>query len=310
MRTSLSLAAAAGMLAAVNPCGVALLPAYLSLLVRDPRRDGERDGRTAATGRALLLSAAMTVGFTVLFGLFGLAWGPVTDALQRRLPWFSVVFGLLLAAAGCWLAAGRAITVPGVAPRARRVTGSVPSMVLFGAAYALASLGCTIGPFLAVVVAALRADGAARGAALFLAYGAGMGLVVATAALATALASTAVLRVLRRAGAALHRVGGGVLVASGGYVAYHGWYEARLLSGAGAGDPVVRAADAVQQRVAGVLAAAGAPPVVWTFVALLAVAGAAALAGARRRARSLRPQAVHQGADQGLHPGVGAELLQ
>ena len=78
----LALALGAGMLAAVNPCGFALLPAYLSLLVV-----GDQPAtRPRAVGRALALTAAMTSGFVVVFGVFGLAVAPFAAGVQRYLP--------------------------------------------------------------------------------------------------------------------------------------------------------------------------------------------------------------------------------
>ncbi len=65
------------MLAAVNPCGFALLPAYLTLLVVGDRVDSSFAGRLAAIGRALALTAAMTVGFVAVFGVFGLLAAPL-----------------------------------------------------------------------------------------------------------------------------------------------------------------------------------------------------------------------------------------
>ena len=52
------LAFAAGMIAALNPCGFAMLPAYLALVVR-----GTGNSATAALGRAVAATAAMTLGF-------------------------------------------------------------------------------------------------------------------------------------------------------------------------------------------------------------------------------------------------------
>ena len=54
----LALALGAGMVAAINPCGFALLPAYLSLVVLG---DGSTS-RRAAVGRALALTGALTLG--------------------------------------------------------------------------------------------------------------------------------------------------------------------------------------------------------------------------------------------------------
>ncbi|MEW2635300.1 cytochrome c biogenesis protein CcdA [Streptomyces sp. NPDC048389] len=82
----LALALAAGMLAAVNPCGFALLPAYLSLLVLGD----DTPTRAAAVTRALSATAAMTAGFAAVFALFGLAIAPVAGQVQQHLPWFTI----------------------------------------------------------------------------------------------------------------------------------------------------------------------------------------------------------------------------
>ena len=264
--TGFSLALAAGMLAAANPCGFALLPAYLSLLVVGD----DAPSRPAAAARALVLTAAMTAGFAGLFGVFGLIVAPVAGTLQRHLPWFGVVLGVLLVGVGGWLLTGRQLPASGFKPRrGPAVTRSVPSMVLFGAAYALTSLSCTIGPFLAVVVSTVRAGSVLEGTGLFLAYAAGMGLVVGTAGLAVALARTSLLGRLRRAAPVVSRAGGATLVLAGAFVAYHGWYEVRLLGGTDARDPIVAGGDAVQRWAASLLDHTGAPVIAVLFGLLL-----------------------------------------
>ena len=109
MRESLTLALAAGMLAAVNPCGFALLPAYLSVLVLGD--DSPGTGR--AVGRALALTGWMTLGFVAVFGVFGIVVSPVASQVQQYLPWFTVVFGVMVAAAGVWLLVGRELPQSG-----------------------------------------------------------------------------------------------------------------------------------------------------------------------------------------------------
>ncbi len=265
------LALAAGVLAAVNPCGFALLPAYLSLLVVADGPSAPPARRTAAVGRALALTAAMTVGFVVVFGAFGLALAPTTGLVQRHLPWFTIIFGLLLAALGGWLTAGRQLpALPWKPSRAPTLTRSMPSMALFGVAYALASMSCTIGPFLAIVVSSLRAGSPLEGVGLFVVYAVGMGLVVGTLALAVALARASLVRRLRRAAAVLSRAGGVLLVVTGGYVAWYGWYELHVSTGA---DPIVQAGTALQQWLAAGLNRTGViVAVAVVFAALLAVA--------------------------------------
>lgn len=241
---ALALALGAGVVAAVNPCGFALLPAYLSLFVLD-----EHQSRTTAVLRALKATAAMTAGFAGVFAIFGLAVAPVASSVQEYLPGFTVVFGVLLALAGLWVLAGRHLPTLrlGRPSRSRStVTGSLGSMTAFGASYAVASLGCTIAPFLAVVVSSFRAGSTLQGVALFLVYALGMGLVVGTAAVAVALARAGLITRLRRTGAVLPRAGGALLLIGGGYVAWYGAWELRVLHGNTAQDGVVNRAASIQ----------------------------------------------------------------
>ncbi|GHJ52270.1 cytochrome C biogenesis protein CcdA [Nonomuraea sp. TT08I-71] len=275
MTGGLLLAVTAGMLAAVNPCGFAMLPAYLSLLVAGPA-----DGR-GAVGRALTATAGLTLGYALVFGAFGLAVAPLADWLRPRLPWLTVTLGVLLALAGCWLLAGRRLPTARLFARAPRLTRTWPSMVLFGAAYALTSLTCAIAPFLAIVVTSLRAGSTLRGLALFGAYAMGMALVVGVAALGVALLRGRLVARLRGAGAWVPRLSGLVLLVAGGYVAWYGWYEVRLALGRhdAFGDPVVRTAAEVQQTLVRTLDRAG-PALLAAALVLLVAAGL--LRGRRR----------------------------
>ncbi|MEV6813758.1 cytochrome c biogenesis protein CcdA [Micromonospora sp. NPDC051296] len=275
------LALAAGLLAAVNPCGFALLPAYLSFLVLDGSDGG---GRSRAVGRALLLTAAMTVGFVAVFGVFGLLAAPAADVIARHLPWVSVAIGLVLVALGGVLLAGRQL--PTVGPKlgtGPAVTRRFGSMALFGASYAVASLGCTIGPFLAVVVTGFRSGSIAAGVGLFVAYAAGMALVVGAVALAVALAKMSLVRGLRRAAPLISRAAGVLLIVAGGYVAWYGWYEIRVFRGGTGTDPIVDTAATIQTAVASWLGRVGPGTVAIVFAVLLvATAVAAALIRQRR----------------------------
>ncbi len=280
----LAVALGAGMLAAVNPCGFALLPAYVSLLLAG----SESLSRPAAAWRALVLSAAMTSGFAGVFAVFGLVIAPVAGQVQRHLPWFTVALGVTLALMGLWLASGRSLSLPRLQRPGRGQGGARPlsssfvSMAGFGASYATASLTCTIAPFLAVVVGGFRSGSAVEGFVLFLAYAAGMGLVVGTLAVATAFASPATVGRLRGAGRWAPRAAGVLLAAAGAYVAYYGWWELRVLGGGDAADPVIDTAATLQQELAGLVDAIG--PVGW-LAAGLALLGSVLLVSHRSRRR-------------------------
>jgi cytochrome c-type biogenesis protein len=216
----------------------------------------------------------MTLGFVAVFGGFGLLAAPAAGTVARHLPWVSIGIGLLLVAAGGWLLAGRQL--PAITPKVGtgpEVTRRFGSMVLFGASYAIASLGCTIGPFLAVVVAGFRTDSVAAGIGLFLAYAAGMALLVGAAALAVALAKASLVRALRRAAPLIGRAAGALLVIAGAYVAWYGWYEIRILRGDDVTDPVVEAAARIQTTLAGWLDRIGPITIAVAFTVLLAAAG-------------------------------------
>jgi cytochrome c-type biogenesis protein len=281
----LTLALATGLVAAVNPCGFALLPAYLTFLVV-----ADAGGRRAAVTRALTLTAAMTAGFVGVFGLFGLVITPVAGSVAEHLPWVTVVIGLVLVALGGWLLAGRSIPGLGKVGPGRTVTRSWWSMVAFGGSYALASLGCTIGPFLAVVGTSFSAGDSARdfagGLALFVAYGLGMGATVGIVAVAVALARTSLVTRLRRAAPVISRAGGLLLVLAGAYVAYYGVYEVRVFDGGDASDPVVDAFGEVQSAVAGWLDGIGVLPVLAVFGVLVAAVVVGALTARRTGSRS------------------------
>lgn len=273
----LGLAFAAGMVAAFNPCGFAMLPAYLMLVIQ--REEGRP---AAAVGRALLASAAMALGFVAVFGLFGLLTLSVASTVQRYLPYGTVVIGVALVALGIWLLTGRELPGWSMGKGARWApTARMGSMVGYGVGYALASLSCTVGPFLAVTASSLRSGSALGVLAVYLAYSAGIALVVSALAVAVALASAGMIDRMRRVLPFVNRVSGLVLVLVGLYVAYYGWFEVRLFDGKGGDDPVIAAAGRIQRALAGWAYQHGAWP--WLIVLGMVLAGVTWTAALRSR---------------------------
>ncbi|MDQ3664335.1 MAG: cytochrome c biogenesis protein CcdA [Actinomycetota bacterium] len=272
--TPYALALAAGLVAALNPCGFALLPAYLGMVVA-------ADDEGSSLARALRMTAAMSVGFVAIFGAFGAVVVPLTLSLERYLPWATIVIGIGLVVGGGWLLAGREMRVPLPRLRGAAPAGSTASMVGYGAAYAIASLSCTVGPFLAILATTTRSGGIAEGLAVVAVYGLGMGLVVGVLAVAVALARDAVVTRTRRLLPYVNRLSGLLLVLAGSYVTYYGWYELRVFDGANPTDPVVDAARSVQGRLAQLVGDTGATTLLAVLVCL--VLAAVVVAGATRR---------------------------
>jgi cytochrome c biogenesis protein CcdA len=283
----LALALSAGAVAAFNPCGFALLPAYLGLLVSGDGSGGDGSGRAAAVGRAVRFTAGMTVGFVAVFGLVAAVLTPLALSIERYLPVVTVVMGVVLVGLGAWLLTGRQLAIPGLAGHGRAPTAaSWWSQVGYGVSFALASLSCTIAPFLAVTAGSLSTGGAVGVASAFLAYALGMGIVVLVLALAVVTARSSMVGALRRAGALISRASGALLVVAGAYVAWYGWFEIRVLAGATASDPVISAAVAAQSAVARFVIGLGPAGLLATAAAVAALAAAAVLARRFREVRS------------------------
>src|SRR5690625_991760 len=93
----------AGMVAPVNPCGFAMLPAYLGFFLGSD--DASRDP-LGAWLRGFSCGAAVSGGFWLLFALAGalVPWSRL--GVGSISPWFTVLSALLLAIARLALACG------------------------------------------------------------------------------------------------------------------------------------------------------------------------------------------------------------
>jgi len=278
------LAFVAGMVAAFNPCGFAMLPAYLTLVI-----DPQGSSQLTAVSRALAATAAMALGFLAVFGSFGLLTVSVASTVQRYLPYVTLTIGVALVGLGVWLVSGREIRMPNMVGNTGRwaPTARLGSMFGYGVGYAIASLSCTIGPFLAVTGSSLRNGSPAQGVLVYLAYAAGIALVVGVLAVAVALASSSLIDRMRAVLPYINRISGLILIVVGLYVAYYGFYEIRLFTANGsADDPVISGAGRVQRTLAGWVYQHGGWPWLLVLGALIATAGA--LWAQRRRRRTPR----------------------
>ncbi len=245
-----ALALTAGMAATVNPCGFALLPAYLSAFV------GLDDSaaRTTAVARGMKVSLVLTAGFIAVFGIFGLVISGVASELQRYLPWATIVIGIGLVGLGIYLLTGRQIMLNIPKLQKGGADGTLLSMFLFGVSYAVASLSCTIGPFLAVTSTTFRNENYLSGVMVFVLYGLGMGLVVSVLTMAVALAKDGMVAKFRSLLPKMNKIAGVLLVIAGFYVAYYGYYEVQLFFFDGElDDPIIDAGESVQSWLQGLM---------------------------------------------------------
>lgn len=229
----LGFAFGAGMLAAFNPCGFALLPAYLSLHLRGSSGKAKALNLVTALLKGLLISLLVTVGFVSVFGLVGVVAGAGGRFFIQAIPWVALAMGVGLVALGIWLLVGKKLYTSLGARAAARVgnpvQGGIGSFFLFGITYALASLSCTLPIFLVVVVTALAAGGILDGLLQFLSYALGMGAVIALLTLAIVVFKGALVGVLQRGMVFIERASALLLILAGLYLIYYWLFIGRLI---------------------------------------------------------------------------------
>ncbi len=208
-----------GMVASVNPCAFVLLPTYLVYFLGV---EAERGGsQRASVRRALVVSTAVSSGFMGVFVVAGILSNFVTTWLNRNAKYATAFIGVALVIVGVAMLAGRRLpfATPHLDGAGRDRT--VRSMFVYGVAYALASIGCTIGLFASV--AFTSPDSFVDGVVNVVAYGLGMALVVTALTVALAVANHALLRVLRSAMRYANQLAAAFVLLSGIYLLYYFW---------------------------------------------------------------------------------------
>ncbi len=222
----------AGMVATLNPCGFAMLPAYLSYFMG-------RAGDDSTAGRDLLRGAGvglgMITGVLTVFLAMGAVISAVGAAIARYLPWMGLGIGALVAGIGLAMLVrpgwqiGVSVRNPAGDRSALMRSGGYRAFYVFGAGYGLASLGCTLPVFLIVLTQALTTGGFVPGLIVFLAYGSGMGLVLLALSVAAGLGRGLLAQSLRVAVPYIRWAGAVGMVAAGSYLIYYQITVSRVL---------------------------------------------------------------------------------
>ena len=200
--------------------------------------------RRASIRRALTVSSALTAGFMTVFVIVGLVTYNFTSWIQQNARYATIVIAVGLIVLGIAMLSGRGI---GLALPRLDVGGrdrGVRSMFLFGVAYAVASLGCTIGLFLPTLIA-VRSDGFIGAIGNVAAYAAGMGLLITALTVSLAVAKIGLLGVLRRGMHRIEKIAGAFVVLSGLYLAYYFW----VVDINSESDPITIAVENFQRRI-------------------------------------------------------------
>ena len=221
----LGFAFAAGMASAVNPCGFAMLPAYLGLYLGSNNKDREQPHPVRRLGTALLVGGTVTGGFVFLFGIAGLVIGGGARTVVDIIPWLGLSVGILLAIVGAWtLGGGKLYT--GFAGRVASRIGnpgqvSIRGYFLFGLSYGTASLSCTLPIFLTVVGTSLAVSSIPSALGQLFLYGLGMGAVIMALTIGMALFQGAMVGALRKTLGLVQRVSPVLMLVAGSYIVFY-----------------------------------------------------------------------------------------
>lgn len=265
-----------GVLAAVNPCGFVLLPTYLTYYLGSELRDAETPASTSLI-RALVVGASMSAGFVGLFLVVGVISRAFTTVIRDNAKYAALAIGITLVVMGVAMLRGwkPPISQPDVSIARKR---TVLNMMLFGVVYAVASIGCTIGLLISVILGSVERDGFVSGVISIALYGLGMGMLVTALTVALAFARVGLVTSLKRGLPWFDKVTATLVVLTGCYLTWY-WFGAITNRDS---DAVISRIERWQTSVATFLQDMGAPVLAIIFCAVI---GAAIVLG-RRTARS------------------------
>jgi len=222
----LGFAFALGMVSAVNPCGFAMLPAYLGLYLGDVEKETEHVNAARQFRQAMVVGGSVTAGFAVLFGVVGFVVSLGAGTFIREvMPLVGLAIGIILALLGSWMVGGGKLYT-GIAARAASNMGdpakvSLKGYFIFGISYATASLSCTIGLFLALVGTSLSLSSIGTSLGQFSLYALGMGAVITALTLGMAFFKATMVGVLKKSMPYVQPVGSWLIVIAGMYIVFY-----------------------------------------------------------------------------------------
>ena len=237
MNGPIVLAIVAGGLSTINPCGFAMLPAFLGLYAG--AREEQLPSGPTRLAQGVATGLLVAAGFLAVFAAVALPIIYGATQIVRAVPWAGIVLGISMIIFGIATAVGLHVRLSVVNPVKQGEERKPRAMFLFGMGYGIASLGCTLPVFLAVVGASLATGGAAEGLQVLIAYGFGMTVVLVVLAVAAAMLREGIARGMRRILPYMDRISGTMLILAGAYLTYY-WGRVRFGSAATLNDdPIV-----------------------------------------------------------------------
>ena len=215
----------AGVVSAVNPCGFAMLPAYLGLYMSTSiyEKDSTHYGKMILKG--LFIGCCVGLGVLSLFLFVGLITGFALNFIRSIMEWVGLLLGVGLITIGIWLMNGGRLYTSLTARIGQSIGNptqiSLKGFFLFGVSYGVASLSCTLPIFLSVVGINLNGSSTYDSMMQFALYGAGMGSMILFVTLSMAILKGVMIRYIKLALPYVERIGFFLVVLSGMYIVFY-----------------------------------------------------------------------------------------
>lgn len=211
-----SFAVLAGIQSFFAPCSIALIPAYVGYHLHE-KPSGE--SRIHRVFFGLKAGSIASLGIISIYFIFGIIFAVLGSLVSSIIPWIEFVMGGILIFLGtAVLLDYRFAITPPVA--IQKQSSGIKRFYLFGVAYALGALGCTLPIFLLVVFQAFAQKGTVGGLINFVAYSFSMASLMILFSLVTAMSKTAINRFFTKNMRVLQKSAGVLVLFGGIYLAY------------------------------------------------------------------------------------------
>lgn len=226
---ALSFSFMSGVLMLFNPCGFAMLPAYVSLFLQHNLQTG--GSITKKLIRAVFLSLLTSLGFIIVFSIIGLAAGGLSDILSKLLNQITVFIALLILVLGILIISGKdaltSISLDRFDPtkKVQVKNTSYLFFFLYGIGYALTSIGCAFPIFLTVLTSSMGTTNFLEPLKNLLVLSLGMSLTLLAISILIALLGNVMITFLRKYLGVVKKIMGLVVTGAGVYLIYKVFYQ-------------------------------------------------------------------------------------
>lgn len=235
-----------GVLAAVNPCGFAMLPNYLLYFLGIDSPD--RSTRSSVQ-QSLRVGLSVSSGFLAVFLVVGVISRVFTQWIEQNAKYAALAIGVLLVITGIRMFSGWKPRFMTPNPT-RSLDRDTKSMFIYGVIYAIASIGCTIGFLTTAVFGSFTTHGVVSGVASVVLYGLGMSLLVTALTVTLGLARQGLVSSIRGILPYVTRASAVLTVLTGLYLS---WYWFVAITERSSLGPLASRVESAQTRLATLL---------------------------------------------------------